>query len=174
MVDQFQLCADKFCDAYFALTGQDGMTNYFHILQSGYFSYFLEKYKTLYLLSQQGWENMNSRFKRSFHNNSQKGGGRRGSSKLRPVMYTMARDMLWRYGFLDRLFYHLGHTDALDVKYGDVKRIPLITKDINTNTKAFAETILRFGSFVDSYGDDDYGLGTILDEVTEMDDEDDE
>ena len=44
MVDQFQLCADEFCDAYCALTGRDGMTNYFHILRSGHFSYFLKKY----------------------------------------------------------------------------------------------------------------------------------
>ena len=61
----------------------------------------------------------------------------------------------------------------LDVKYGDVKRIPFITKDTNADTKAFTETILRFGSFVDAHGDD-YGSGTILDEITEMDDEDDD
>jgi len=172
MVDSFQLSADEFCDVYCALTGRDGMTNYYHILRSGHFCYFLEKYKNLYLLSQQGWENVNSRFKRSFHNNSQKGGGKGGSSKLAPVMYTMARDMLWRYGYLDRLFHHLGHRDAFDVKYGDVKRIPFITKDTNADTKAFAETILRFGSFVDAFGEDDYGSGTILEEITEMDDED--
>ena len=53
-VDDFQLNADKFCDIYCAMTGRDGMTNYFHILRSGHFSYFLTKYKSLYLLSQQG------------------------------------------------------------------------------------------------------------------------
>ena len=80
--------------------------------------------------------------------------------------------MLWRYGFLDGLFQSLGHTYTLDVKYGHVKRIPFITKDTNADTKAFAETILRFGSFVDAFGEDDYGSGTILEEITEMDDED--
>jgi len=169
MVDSFQLSADKFCDVYCGITGRDGMTNYFHILRSGHFSYFLAKYKNLYLLSQQGWENVNSRFKRSFHNNSQKGGGKNGSSKLAPVMYTMARDMLWRYGFLDGLFHHLGHTNALDVKYGDVKRIPYITKETNADTKAFAETILRFGSFADVYVDDDYA-DVLLTEEIEMED----
>ena len=169
-VDNFQLDADIFCDLYCGLTGRDGMTNYFHILRSGHFSYFLLKYKNLYLLSQQGWENVNSRFKRSFHNNTQKGGGKGDSSKLAPVMYTMARDMLWRYGFLDGLFQHLGHTDGIDVDYGDVKRIPFINKETNADTKAFAETILRFGSFVDAYGDEDDR--TALDEIEEMEDED--
>jgi hypothetical protein len=167
-VDDFQLDADKFCDIYCGLTGRDGMTNYFHILRSGHFSYFLVKYKSLYLLSQQGWDNVNNRFKRSFHNNTQKGGGKGGSSKLAPVMYTMARDMLWQYGFLDGLFQHLGHTEGFDVDYGDVKRIPFVNKETNADTKAFAETILRFGSFADAYGDE--AEGTILDEIAEMGD----
>ena len=85
-------------------------------------------------------------------------------------MYTMARDMLWRYGYLDGLFKHLGHTEGIDVEYGDVKRIPFITKDTNNETRAFAETILRFGSFVDAHGDDT--SGTVLDEILEMEEGD--
>ena len=61
--------------------------------------------------------------------------------------------------------------DAFDVKYGDVKRIPFITKDTNADTKAFAETILRFGLFVDTFGEDDYGSKA---EETEMDDNEEE
>ena len=87
-------------------------------------------------------------------------------------MYTMARDMLWRYGYLDGLFKHLSHTDAFDVKYGDVKCIPFITNTTNEETRAFAETILRFGSFVDAFGNEESGSGTILDEILEMEDED--
>ena len=126
--DNFQLLADEFCDVYCQLTGRDGMTNYYHILRSGHFSYFLAKYKSLYLLSQQGWENVNSRFKHSFHNNTQKGGGVGGSSKLAPVMYMMARDMLWSYRFLDGLFKKLGHTNEIDVDYGDIKKYHLSRK----------------------------------------------
>ena len=98
-VDAFQLLADEFCDVYCGLTGRDGITNYFHISRTGHlFAYFLQKYGNLYLLLQQGWENVNSRWKRTFHNNTQKGGGWGGSSKLGLVMYTMARSTMWRYG----------------------------------------------------------------------------
>ena len=96
---------------------------------------------------------MNNRFKWSFHNNTQKGGGKGGSSKLSPVMYTMTRDMLWRYGFLDGLFHHLGHTEGFDVDYGDVKQIPFVNKETNADTTELAEMILQFGSFADAYGD---------------------
>ena len=92
-VCKFQLDADEFCDAYFLLTGRDGMTNYFHLLKAGHYAYFLRKYHNLYRYSQQGWENINSRLKRTFHHNTQKGGC--GRSKLLPVIYTLLRDMLW-------------------------------------------------------------------------------
>ena len=69
-VDAFQLLADEFCDVYCGLKGRDGMTNYFHILCTGHFAYFLKKYGNLYLLSQQSWENVNSCWKRTFHNNT--------------------------------------------------------------------------------------------------------
>ena len=59
-VDAFQLPVDDFFDVYCGLTGRDGMTNYFHILRAGHFADFLEKYGNLYMLSQQGWENVNS------------------------------------------------------------------------------------------------------------------
>ena len=53
-VNAFQLLADEFCDVYCGLTGRDGTTNYVHILRTGPFKYFLEKYGNLYLLLQQG------------------------------------------------------------------------------------------------------------------------
>ena len=90
---------------------------------------------------------------------------------LTPVMYAMARDMLWRYGYLNGLFKSLGHTDAFDVKFGDVKRITFITTTTNDKTKAFAETILQFGSFVDAFGDVALGSGTILEKIDEMNDD---
>ena len=111
---------------------------------------------------------MNSRFKRLFHHNTPKGGGKGGSSKLGPVMYIMARAILWRYGHMDGLFEHLGHTNDIDVKYGDVKIIPKIVQGVtDVETKSFAETILRFGTFVDSFGFDDNG--TLLNDIDEHD-----
>ena len=146
------------------------MTNYFHILRAGHFSYFLEKYGNLYLLSQQGWENVNSRWKRTFHNNSQKGGGAGGSSKLAPVMYTMTRSMLWQYGYLDHLFERLGHLDTLDVAYGDVNRIPVKTAGTDALTEVFfATSILKLGDAAMMYGDTK--SGTMLDMIMELQDE---
>ena len=168
-IDQFQLVADEFCDIYCGLTGRDGMTNYFHILRAGHFSYFLEKYGNLYLLSQQGWENVNSRWKRTFHNNTQKGGGLGGSSKLAPVMYTMARSMLWRYGYLDDLFEKLGHSESLDVAYGDIKRIPVKTAGTDTLTEVFANSILKLGDVAMMYGDTE--SGTMLSVIMELQDD---
>jgi len=61
---ELQLAADEFCDVYISLTGRDGMTNYFHNLHTGHYSYFLLKYGNLHRMSQQGWENVNGRFTR--------------------------------------------------------------------------------------------------------------
>ena len=79
------------------------------------------------------------------------GGGIGGSSKLKPVMYAMARAMLWKYGYLHGLFYYLGHTDELDVKFGDVKVILKITTETDALTSAFAGTILKNGTFDDAF-----------------------
>ena len=169
-VDMCQLAADDFCDEYVDLTGRDGMTNYFHNLRSGHFSYYLRKYGNLYLLSQQGWENVNSRFKRLFHFNTQKGGGIGGSSKLGPVMYTMARSMLWRYGYLDGLFKELGHSKDMDVDYGKIKRVPVMTNETDDMTKIFADTILKLGDHADLYGSIE--AATLLEAVEELETED--
>ena len=169
-IDEFQLSADEFCDLYVDLTGRDGMTNYFHNLRAGHFSFFLAKYGNLYLLSQQGWENVNSRFKRLFHFNTQKGGGIGGSSKLGPVMYTMARSMLWKYGYLDGLFEMLGHTKDLDISYGDIKRVPQMNCETDHVTKLFADTILKLGDHADLYGTTE--SATMLEVIDEFEQDD--
>ena len=74
---------------------------------------------------------------------------------------------------MNGLFKYLGHTNVFDIKYGDVKRIPFITSTTNDKMRVFAETIiLRFGSFVDAFGEEESGSGTILDEIREMENED--
>lgn len=117
----FQAKADAFCDVYIKLTGRDGMTNYYHNLHAGHFMYFLLKYGNLYRLSQQGWENINGQMKRSYHSNTQKGGGRGGTSKLVPVMAKMVRSMLWRFGYMKDMFKSLGYKSKVDVTYDKVE-----------------------------------------------------
>ena len=118
------------------------MTNYFHALRAGHFSYFLLKYKNLYRLSQQGWENVNSRLKRSYHHNSAKGGGRGGSSKLLPVMYNLLREMMWKFGHLDGLFKHIGHDGTINMKYKKIERMPIQTDVTDETIVTFANMLL--------------------------------
>ena len=89
---------------------------------------------------------------------------------MAPVMYMMARDMLWSYGFLDGLFKKLGHTNEIDVDYGGVKKIPFITEETHNDTRVFAETILQFGSYVDVFGEVEEEIA--LEPIFEGDNED--
>ncbi len=73
---------------------------------------------------------MNSNLKKLFHNNTQTGGGKGGSSKLLPIMYKLARGMLWRYGHLDALFHHLGYQKQIDIEYQKIKPMPCM-KDVS-------------------------------------------
>ena len=122
------------------------MTNYFHLLHAGHYSYFLLRYGNMYRYSQQGWENLNGRLKRIFHHNTQKGGGRGGSSKFLPVVYTLAREMLWRFGYLDGLFKHLGHDGELNIEYGKVKPMPKEKYAKAADIEAFTQTLFKFVS----------------------------
>ena len=89
-----------------------------------------------------------------------------GSSKLGPVMYTMAQSMLWRHGYLDGLFHALGHTSTMHVKYGDIKRIPVNNSGTDALTEAFANTILKLGDATMLYGDTE--SGTMMDVMLEL------
>jgi hypothetical protein len=52
----FQDLIDVFFELWLEIFGQDGMSNYIHLLGSGHILYFLTKYGCLYIYSQQGWE----------------------------------------------------------------------------------------------------------------------
>ena len=64
----------------------------------------------------------------------------------------MARAILWRYGYLDGLLQWLGHTEEFDIKFEEVKCIPLLTPETSMEKKTFAETIMRFGSLTNTFG----------------------
>ena len=139
------MLADEFCDAYFSVTGRDGMTNYLHLLKAGHFSWLLNKYGNLYRLSQQGWENVNGRFKRKYFQNSQRGGGRGKGSKLLPVFYTFMREHLWRVGYLDGFFNEIMNDDGtFKVVYGKVKRVPKSKRVLDEDIELYAKTIFHF------------------------------
>jgi len=82
--------------------------NYIHLLGAGHILYFLQKYKCLYINSQQGWESMNSICTGYILQNSsrgEKGSGENGSkSYIYPLIRYLVRDLLWKTGEADRFF----------------------------------------------------------------------
>jgi hypothetical protein len=146
-VCDFQNTADDFAELYINLTGWDGMTNYFHFLSAGHFSFYLLRVKNLYKYSQQGWEHINGKAKRTYHNNTQKGGGRNGSSKLLPIVYSSLRELLWRFNYGDALF---SKFEDKTLNYGKRKKQIKVPDDA---IDFIAQTILNLGNIDDIYGD---------------------
>ena len=60
--------------------------------------------------------------------------------------------MLWCYGYLYGLLQALGHTSTMDVKYGDIKLIPVKTLGTDALTESFANNILKLGDAAILYG----------------------
>lgn len=159
-VCNFQRKADELCCLYFAETGWDGMTNYWHLLYAGHYAYFLNKYGNLYRYSQQGWENLNSILKRTFHQNTAKGGTRGGTSKQLPVFYRILRRFMWSNGHLDGLFKHLGFDrDEMEMKYGKVCKQPKFSVGVVEEMEAYANMLYTFA-----------GNAQVDDEFIELDD----
>lgn len=145
--------ADELCIGYFKLTGRDGNTNYWHALQAGHFSELLELYGNLYRYAQQGWENTNGNLSKSYHRQSQKGGGPGGSSKLLPLFESMTRGTLWRHGHLQEYFKSLGYNfDEIKLEYGKFARQPRKEDATPEKVKAFADLIHGLGTFEDIFG----------------------
>ena len=153
-VCDFQNTADDFCDIYCELTGRDGMTNNFHSFRSGHYAYFLHHKKNLYRYSQQGWEALNGKMKRCFNHNTQKGGGKNGSSKLLPIFMSFSPGFLWRCGILDAFFDKVDPIPkgGIDIKYGAVPK-RFYDKNVDQDTvNAFTNTIMDIGSPDDVFG----------------------
>lgn len=122
------------------------MTNYFHFIVAGHFSYYLLKFENLYKYSQQGWERVNGKAKQTYNHATQKGGGKGGSSKLLPIVYTFLRELLWRFGHGDELFKK--HDDE-ELTYGKIQKQHIADdKEIDL----LVRTILNLGSEEDIFG----------------------
>ena len=144
-VCMFVLESDAFMERYVALTGRDGMTNYFHMLRDGHIAYYMRTYGNLYRLSQQGWENINSVMKRTFHRGTQRGGSKKGTSKIRPVFLRMIRAALWRMGHLCGFFKHFGNVETRSYRFGDVSKLPKFKNVSTDELRNYSMTILKFG-----------------------------
>ena len=71
---QFQDLIDDFFEIWVDLFSTEGIKNYIHLLGSGHILFFLQRYKCLYIYSQQGWEHMNSICTGYILHNSARGG----------------------------------------------------------------------------------------------------
>ena len=101
---EYQRLADAFFKEWVILYGEEGITNYAHLIGSAHIGEYLLHWKSLYAHSQQGWEAFNSLFKSFFYSRTQRGGsvnqGRGQRSRLMPMAKWLQR----------RLIFTMGHT----------------------------------------------------------------
>jgi hypothetical protein len=109
--DRFQDLIDDFYDKWINIFGDEGITNYIHMLGSGHILYFLRKYGCLYLYSQQGWEALNNTIQTFIHQSSQRGGFGSGDgnrkSYIFPLVRMIIRDLLWKTYEADKFFINI-------------------------------------------------------------------
>jgi hypothetical protein len=80
------------------LYGLAGLSNYTHMFTSGHFMWFMEQYRNLHQLSQQGFESMNALVTSFFFQCTQQGGftaTNNPKSKLLPIARWLQRRLLW-------------------------------------------------------------------------------
>ena len=70
---------------------------------------------------------------------------------------------------MDGLFKQLGHTKDLDISYGDIKQVPVMTTNTEKFTKLFADTILKLGDYADLYGMIE--AGTMVEVIGELEED---
>jgi len=109
--DQFQELIDEFYEKWINIFGDEGITNYIHMLGSGHILYFIRKYGCLYLYSQQGWEALNNTIQTFIHQSSQRGGFGSGDGNRKlcifPLVRMIVRDLLWKTYEADKFFINL-------------------------------------------------------------------
>ncbi len=110
-MELFQDYIDDFYEIWIEVFGDEGCTNYIHMLGSGHILYFMYKYGCLYLYSQQGWESLNNTIQSFIHQNSQRGGKGSGEGKQKsyifPLIRMIIRDLLWKTYEADKFFMKL-------------------------------------------------------------------
>ena len=109
IAEYHDLCGD-FLGKWIDLAGETKhVTNYIHIVGSGHLVHFLQEFGNLCKFSQQGWEALNQKIKKVYHNNKNHGGNVGGHTKLKQgyikqVWMFLSRYVMWRTGFGDRFF----------------------------------------------------------------------
>ena len=83
IAEYHDLCGD-FLGKWIDLAGETKhVTNYIHIVGSGHLVHFLQEFGNLCKFSQQGWEALNQKIKKVYHNKKNHGGNVGGHTKLK-------------------------------------------------------------------------------------------
>jgi hypothetical protein len=98
-IESFQNEFDHFFQIWVGMYGDEGVTNYLHMLASGHIMEYLFKYKNLYRHSQQGWEALNHLLKTFYFRRTGRGGGKYKRHKLLSIGRWLQRRMLWLCGW---------------------------------------------------------------------------
>jgi hypothetical protein len=101
-IESFQYEFDHFFQIWVGMYGDEGVTNYLHMLASGHIMEYLFKYKNLYRHSQQGWEALNHLLKTFYFRRTGRGGGKYKRHKLLSIGRWLQRRMLWLCGWDER------------------------------------------------------------------------
>jgi len=97
----FQLSVDWIYLIFWSMYGQDFATNYWHMLSSLHFHYYMKKWKCFYQYSNQGWEALNWLVKSFLSRQTNHGGGKDWmKSKLHLIANLFLCHLFWMLGWL--------------------------------------------------------------------------
>jgi hypothetical protein len=97
----FQTHIDLWFQAWNELCGNEGCTNYTHMLSSGHIVEYMFKWQNMYCFSQQGWENFNHIFTTVYFRRTNHGVKKHADSvksKLLPIAHWLQWRLLWMAG----------------------------------------------------------------------------
>jgi len=103
-VEKFQSVAYDVFIHWVQLVGQEGITQYFHMIESGHLAVYMKEWHCLYKYEQQDWEALNAALKTFyFHRTkcggtSKFGGNRDGNHQLIPITKWLQHCLMWKSG----------------------------------------------------------------------------
>jgi hypothetical protein len=105
-IKSYQAHIDNWFQVWMQLHGLEGCTNYTHVLSSAHLAQYMFKWRNVYILSQQGWENFNHVFSTVYFRRMNHGGKRHANatkSKLHGIGRWLQRRLLWITGIGDNI-----------------------------------------------------------------------
>jgi hypothetical protein len=160
-IGNYQRTADHFVQVWIGLHGNEGMTNYVHLMASGHLSTYLYHWRNLYVHSQQGWEAYNSMLKTFYFCRTQRGGstnaGKSMKTRLEPIARWLQRRMVGMLGLTWEEIQQIVHE-----KDPPVGGLPMVEDDDEIDNDN-DDDLLYFGEEDEHNGADDGVDGAVED-----------